>query len=337
MSAPILDLAEGTQWSDPGDELEEAVSRGLMEGHRGIAISAPSSVPLATRGTVPLWGLRLCSYREAIEQPLHAALLVASCVETGELKMGSVVDRPDSAGDGEDPGEGATGTTFQLDLIERLRIPAKPGTWIVRVLLYGEQSNVLRVELKRAPARFQDPAALALIRELANKPVVRALHPRPALGAGLPSYEAAPENPPVPEQPGIVLKIPRAIFFEGPAPLVVRGSFRARILQRDIRPPPTEQTAKMRGPRATAVLPLTLLAISSESLNPRVMSLVIPTYAELQGDGEEKVGTGSFAIDLNTLAPLEEKAQTIFFYALGGEQLSAAAPCAVVTRDQVPG
>ena len=59
MSPPVLRLDDAAHWTDLSGALDEAVGRSLMDGASGIAISAPSAIPLGARDTAPLWGLRV--------------------------------------------------------------------------------------------------------------------------------------------------------------------------------------------------------------------------------------------------------------------------------------
>jgi len=97
-----------------------------------------------------------------------------------------------------------------------------------------------------------------------------------------------------------------------------------------VRPPPSADAAKLRGPRATAVVPMALVALSSAKVGASIVQLVVPSYQPLEGEGELRTGTGAFTFDYFQLTQIPEQAQTLFLYAFAGALMSPVAPCALV-------
>jgi hypothetical protein len=332
MLQPTIDIAPEEFWGDPTGSLEHAVSSALEKDAAGIALAAPERVVLGRHTTLPLCGVYVASIETVLRVPLYKAVVIASCVETGEVRMFVAAEMPirDEEGEAEEAGEGSTGSSFQLDLFGEAGIPQRAATWVVRALLNDRVSNAVTVSIELPRNRFQDPAAAELLRELLRKPILRALNPRPSLGPGLPSYEPLPETPPVPEAPGIELKVKRAQLLEPKSQLLVHGSFHTQVLHRDVRPPPSADAPKLRGPRATAVVPMALVAINSDQVGAKITQLVIPSFQPLQGDAESPRGVGAFAFDYFQLTSVPVASHTLFLYAFAGPLMSPVAPCALV-------
>jgi len=332
-----LAFEPAAHWEDTLPLLDDAICDALERGALGIAIAAPAMVALGARKTFPLSGIRVATFAEVLRAPLYGAVVVCCCVETGEVRLAAAVPEPldKSIDDGEDPGQGKSGTLFQLDLFQAAGIPQKPATWVIRVLLNDSVSNAVTVVLEPTKSVFRDPAAEALVLEMLNRPVMRALHPRPSLGPGLPSYEMLPESPPTPTEAGITLQIKRAQLIAEKPELMVRGSFLVRVLPRDVRPPPTQDSARMRGPRATGQVPMTLLAVASHTPGAISTPLVVPTYQPLQPAGDGVTGSGAFTFDYCQLATLAVQPHTLFLYAFAGTVMSNVAACAMVHPNQL--
>jgi hypothetical protein len=336
MSAPALEIAPAEFWRGLDAALDDAIRRGLEASTEGLTIAAPASVKLGVHETLPLAGVRVGPFAEVLRAPLYQALVVCSCVETGEVRTQFAAPRPEELSPADqEPGEGTTGECFQIDLFELHQLPKRPATWVIRVLLLDQVSNAVTVQIAKPPTEFVDPAAEALILEALRKPVLRALNPRPALDGGLPSYEPLAETPPPPASPGIQLKLKRAQMIELKASLLVHGSFLCNVLPRDARPPPAKDAPKLRGPRPTAAVPMTLVVFGSRRPGATLVPMVVPIYQPLQGEGDARTGTGSFAFDYFALTGVELAPQTLFFYAFAGTLMSNLALCALVDRSEL--
>ena len=332
MSALSLELEPAEHWQDLSAALDGAMTRGLTEGTAGIAISGPPLVRLGVDTTLPLAGLRVASLLDSIRSPLYTALVISSCVETGEVRVRDLLRPPDETADdeGTEVGEGLTSDAFQLDLFAGDALPQRAATWVVRVVLREQISNPVTIRLAPPRARYQDPAAEELIRSLLRKPIIRALNPRPSLGPGLPSYERQPESPAIPQEPGIAIQVKRAQLLEAKSQLLLHGAFHANVLPRDVRPPPAADAPKLRGPRATAVVPMALVAIKSDRLGAELTPLVAPCYQPLEEDGDAWRGRGVFSFDYFQLTAAPPQARTLFLYAFAGALVSPVAMCALV-------
>jgi hypothetical protein len=323
-------------------EAEQALWDAMVErvraGLRGTVIAAPAFVGLEA-GRFPIAGFHVTRPGAVVAPSFwEHALVTAVCLETNELHVGRAFDAEAAGEAGPGSGKGVTGFTFQFDALKGLKLPSRPGTYLVALVVRESVSNRVTVRLGPSPARFQDPAVGAFVaRRLAESPP-RAVWPEP--GEPLPAYGPRAKAPPVPAGPGIALAVERVLLLEAGARCPLSGSFRLPVLPQEI----VRETAKggpapgrslQGGARPTAVLSITLLVTGSDSPGPFVASLAVPSFDALQPGQPRPVATGAFALDLLALPGMRPEPRTHFVYAFCGEVLAGPVATAFVAQDML--
>jgi len=312
-----LGLADADFWGDYTRTQEETLGYLDGIGFHGLLVDLPRTVALGKRGTVPLVGWYVRTFREDGQRDLEGqAVAVAVDLRTGELRAALALaggkPRPQPAPtDGQDPGDGVRSEMFETDLRRVLDLPPRPGRYAAAVILNDWVSNVVTTTLvDGAPA----DDARADGRATAWPPA--------AAGDDLPDYRRRPDSPAVPDGVAIVLAAAREVPAGGP--LVIRGSFRLplpaheRIAARD-------QTG-VSGPRA--VLPIALVVTGTEDPGPFPVELRVPVYAV---DGDQAIG--HFAVDLVTLGRLPHAPTSYFVHAFSRGVAAASVRIAMVAGD----
>jgi hypothetical protein len=156
----------------------------------------------------------------------------------------------------------------------------------------------------------------------------------PALpGKELPYYRRLPESPEVPAESGIALTIERVISLKPESRVILRGSFRLPVSDRDVVPAAEregEYEYDLGYLRPTAVVPITIVAAGSDLLGPVQFNLRVPSYSEIDRSASERTANGFFTIDLFQLEDMPHEPQTYFFYAFSGESFTGPALSALV-------
>lgn len=367
MSGP-LGLKDADFWDDPRRTEDEVHERLLEQGFLGVVIDAPARVPLAARDTLPVCGVRVTTFAENRTLSIPAATVAtASCLETHAVRAGMAFEqkplapRPRRDGGPDGPVEGVTIANFETDLRARLRIPWRPGTWLVTFLVRDRTTNRVTVKLEQGGGGggFTDPAVAAVLAARRRPRYPQPVWPRPEPGKPLPSYAPRPDSPPVPDAPGIALAVERLVRDTGDAQVVLRGSFRLPLLERELVKPadPADQAALEAleddaraaaladgmawqdpgDPEAAAVVPITVVATGALRAAPLVLHLQVPVRHPIDPTADAPEGTGHFALDLLALPGGERlRGQTSFIYALSGEALAGPATVALVDPRIVP-
>lgn len=356
-----LGLAEADLWGDPRAREDVIIDRLIDEGFLGVVVEAPARVALGARATLPLVGVEAAPLSGAGGwAPVRlAAVACASALETREVRA-ALAFAPADAGPPSFPPEadppalvGAQYEMFEVDLRARLRLPWRPGTWVVGLLVREQATNRVAVRLEAGAPGFVDPAVAALLGAKRRPRYPQPVWPRPAPGTPLPSYRPRPDSPPLPEGRSIALAVERLVRDVDDAQVVVRGSFRLPVLEREVVKPADPADAALveamderaraelladgaawqdpGDPEATAVLPITLVATGAERPAPLVVRLQVPVHAPIDPTADAPEATGHFALDLLKVDGGERlRGQTSFIYALCGEVLAGPAAVAVV-------
>jgi hypothetical protein len=331
--APIdLGLSDSDYWDDPLKTRMQIEDRLLDEDRSLSLIGAPSQVAYQQRDTLPLVFLRVGKQDAVARLPFrHFALLIAQELTTNTTYSGlAVLDDavPSPPYDGP-PLEGMTGEAWVVDLRDRLQLPWTRGELLVSLVMRDAMTHRVRIKLDKGG--YKDPAVDAYLAEAEQQPQLASVHP-PLRGQDdgrtLPSYRVQTDSPPLPDQLGINLAVPRVISRNPNMRCVIKGSFRLRPLARELAPAGTE----VGGADVSAVVGIGLVVTGSDLAAPYQFDLKVPVYDPVATvDGHNEV-TGYFALDLQTLANLNAIDQTYFIYALSGELLTGPVPMALVTR-----
>lgn len=326
--APVdLGLQDADYWDDPLKTRMQIEDRLLDEERSLTVIGAPSLVAYQSRETLPLVVLRVGKQDEIARLPFrHFALLIAQELTTNTTYSGlAVVDDavPIPPYDGP-PLDGWTGEAWVVDVRDRLQLPWQRGELLISLVMRDTISHRVRVKLDKGG--YKDPEVEAYLAEADGKPQLAEIHPKPRGdddGRTLPSYRAQKDSPPLPEQLGINLAVPRVIARNPNMRAIIKGSFRLRPLPRELAPA---------GADVSAVVGIGLVITGSDLPAPYHFDLKVPVYEPVRTvDGQGEV-TGYFTLDLQTLANLDNIDQTYFIYALSGELLTGPVPMALVTR-----
>lgn len=366
MSGP-LGLKDAEFWDDPRRTEDDVHERLLEQEFLGVVIDAPARVPLGARASLPVCGVRSTTFRENLSLSIPgAAVATASCLETREVRAGMAFVQktpatlPSEGTPPDDPGEGVTIANFETDLRARLGLPWRPATWVVTFLVRDRATNRVTVKLEAGGrAGFTDPAVAALAAAQRRPRYPQPVWPRPQPGKALPSFRPRPDSPPVPEAPGIALEVERLVRETDDAQVVLRGSFRLPLLEREVVKPadPADAAALERldedardealrdglawqdpgDAEATAVVPITIVSTGADRAAPLVLPLQVPVHEPVDPTADAPEVTGHFALDLLAQPGGERlRGQTSFIYALSGAALAGPATVALVDPRLVP-
>lgn len=333
-------LSDDGFWSDPYATREETVERLFDDGAVGLWIDAPARVPFASRETLPVWAARHLTQREhARGNEFAGTTLVAVREASGDVYAGPVFRWKDDGDDGVvapapepvDPGEGTMASVQVYDA--RAAIPELPwadGRYALTLLVKGRASD--RVDVALVPARPADPAAQEFVARHRAAGYPRAVYP--AEGASpLPRYDRTTASPEL-DGDGLALSLDVEALPVNAASCVLRGVVRRPLRAREIvrpRDSHEEHFAAQRGlgwvdvgdARATAVLPVTLVLVTTERPGPYVLQLQVPVRdAVIEGAS----ATAHFHVDLFALREMPRVPDTYFVFGFAGPTPSAPCP-----------
>ena len=308
----------------------------------GMILDGPARVEIDKWDTVRLAGVRKASYEQNFDVRLEKrAILVAARVETGEVLAGPAFEhkdeveppprRPESFPQGENV------RPFSIDLRKRLpTLPWRPGTLAITVLLYDQRSNSVITRLEHKASK--DPEVAKYLE--AQK------HPRfpgpatPAESAHV-SYARDPRSPEVPKAAGIVLAIERVTVDRPGARAILHGSFRLPATEGETvraRPegPDGANWRDVGDPRATAVMPISLVITGDDDLGPWVEPLRVVSREPLVTEGKKTYATGYFNIDLLRAPDPVRQHQSYAVWAVSGDTISEPVKVSLLNPDAVP-
>jgi hypothetical protein len=318
MTTSLFGLSGEDYWNAPWKNSAQLHQQYVLEDQWGLYFDAPASVSSATKKSIPAALLYVASSRDALKADFErTAKIVAVRLEDRALFIGNAVPPQDTLPSPkvETDSEMPTSAKYTLDLHAQLRLLDMPGTYRVFVLLRGQMSNVIELRIDEGLDTFSLPGSLPPL-------------PSPNLMA---SVEGLPE---IPAEPGIALSIDRVVLDLKDSVMPLKGSFRIPAMLRERVPEPFP--AGLDGiypfpdygtPRAAAVVPITLVVLSSQYAAAIVIRLQVPTI---------DATTGRFAIDLLRDPSIRGFAQTYFIYAFCGEFHAGPAIAATVTADMLP-
>jgi hypothetical protein len=340
MTSHPFKLQGDEYWTDPFKNAMDLQDATIGEGKTALLIDAPPLVDSGIHQTIPVLVYTCMTQKDEFAMPLErGALLVATRLEDRETFTAAAVSQENPQPGGKQqfvPQEGVLATSsLSADLRKRLALDLSPATYMVTLLLRDRASNRVRVTVARPSAGYTDPEVEKVLGAPAPPPPAPVT---PAPGSPLPSYAPVPTSPPVPATAGVALTAPRVFLTKDGTQAVVAGSFRVPVLQRErvtAGGPPVG--AERAGKAPTAVVPVTLVVLSSETsaYGPYRMRMRVPSYDAIAGGAGAEV-TGHFAVDLFSFAGLEKRAATCFVYAFVGEWMAGPVPVGVVTEKQLP-
>ena len=340
MTGPVLDDA---MLADP-TLLEDALAGFIDAGAAGLALLTPARLSTTGPGKLQLVGCRVIPLREAALRPVFEdmALLVACHLESGKVYVARAFGESNEAADAPppppDPGEGWTGSSFRIDIRERLGLPRDPGKFALWLILRGESWGPVRFEITRpAPPPVDDVEVIKFIAEWRARNVPKptgadpsSVWPRESVLGNYPSYRPAAESPPIPKQ-GISLWMKRCVVLEKGARWILGGSYRLAIPRRHVVLHPVS------GDPATAVLPITLVITTSQTAGPMVLNLRVPGKTPINQDDATPVVEGYFTLNLFAQTGIWRLPQTYFAYAICGDTLSPPVVSSLVTESMLAG
>lgn len=369
-----LSIPEADFWSEPRRTQLDVADRLLDDGFRGLLVDAPRTVDLKQRGELPLVIARAATHAERRGPPFEAhAVLVAVRLPSNQVLVGRAF-KPKEARPGPPPPsgpapKGASVVLYDLDVRERLPgLPWRPGEVLTRVLYRDLASNCARTTLG-APAPA-DPAVAAFV---AAQPVAFPQPVWPPAGARWSRAEGDPALPAGPGIELAVdrsVVIPARGEARCELRLAARVPWRPRYAVRP-KPPegpkppapddggeafeldePTERAlrgaearaaeARALGlvwqdpadPKATAVVPLMVVAVRADAGGTITFPLQVPVHAPLDPDAPPETVELHAAVDLLELPyGLRLAGGTTFIYAFTDGLMAGPVPTAVL-REQ---
>ncbi len=349
MSNGPLMLNDDEFWGDCGRTEELVLTRIAKENFCGLLIDGPERISMNQRDTAPVAGYFVRSLRDDLVVNQETQLLVAALnLETNYLLVGLALDTGKIPGPRPprptvDPGEGTVLNLFKTDLRRALKLPWQHGRYRVSALLREYLSNPITVEIGRSKLEYDDPEVAKFLEAERRRAI---LPPAPKIFPAinekqpgrLPEYRRREDSPPIPDQPGIVLVMDRVVALRPRAACVLRGSYRLPILQREIVRPFADsgQLPDVGDPRATAVVPVTLVLTGSDLTGPWVFRLQAPSYDPIVAGEETPVVSGCFTLDLLQLPGFPRRAMTYFISVFNGAHVAGPSPVALISEDMLP-
>lgn len=324
----FLALPDEHFWADPLASQVE-VSLDLVRSKAlGVLLDGPGRVDLTARGSLPIVVGQVATYADfdRADAARHGVLSAVE-VDSGQAYAAPLQDQEMApagpAGQATPSKKGIGAQLWFAQARTRLGLPWSAGRWLLTVHVGDRASGRLEVRLER-PAAPEDAAAVA---ELLVEERRRRLQawPEAALRG-----EDDPAAPPPPEEPGVALELDRVIVLRPGAPVAARVAFRLPAGPQDR---PLDGAEVLGAPGARAVLPVTLLVVGTELVEPRLYPLRLPSLDDpAASDG---VVAGRAVVDLRRLPGFVGKPQTYHAWALAGEQLAGPATFTLLTEEQV--
>ncbi|MBN2573172.1 MAG: hypothetical protein JXP73_01280 [Deltaproteobacteria bacterium] len=331
MNEHPFNLQGDEYWTKPFKNDRALAERTIFQSQAGLFIDGPPVVDLAVRNTIPIPVFSCLSQKDALAVPLKRyAYLVATRLEDRQTFTGFAVprDKPlPQAPPGAQADESSMVTDNLLpDLKRQVGLGDDPGTYQVVLLLRERASNGVQIGVSKSGG-YADPEVAKFIEK---QPLPAPAPVTPAPGTPLPSYRRSDASPELPQTAGIAISAPRVSVLRQGAQVAIAGAFKVPLLKREM------TGASPGGQEATAIVPITLVAFSSDPgrFGPFVMKMRVPSYDAIAA--ADPVGTGYFAIDLLGLPGVQPKAATFFVYAFLGEWMSGPAHVGLVTPDMLP-
>jgi hypothetical protein len=324
----FLALPDEHFWADPLEHQVE-VSLDLVRSKAlGVLLDGPGRVDLSRRGSLPLVVAQVATFADFDRADVgRHGVLSAVEVESGQAHAAPLQDQDMApagpAGQATPPKKGVGAQMWFAQARTRLGLPWSAGRWLLTVHVGDRASGRLEVLLERPVA----PADAAAVAELLVEERRRRLQAWPE--AALRGEDDAAAPPP-PEQPGVALELDRVTVLRAGAPVAARVSFRLPAGPQDR---PLEGAEVPDAPGARAVLPVTLLVIGTQLVEPRLFPLRLPSTDDpAASDG---LVTGRAVVDLRRLPGFVGKPQTYHAWALAGEQLAGPVAFTLLSEEQV--
>lgn len=335
MTQGLCKLEDAEFWTDPSRTRGDVQRQLSKDGFQGVILDGPRRVPLDGRGTAPILGWHVASFREAQRVSFDTfAIVTAITQEAGEclarrLYDPRVRDTSKTKGSGpKEPGEGTSYRMFTFDLLERPGVPLFEDTALVRVIVQDQVSKRLECSFSKPALAFRDPAVQAFLEKRrgaetssslgAFRRTARPVTPPLVSGKVLPSYRPSEATPKPPKGQGIRLTTPKEA--RRGAPCVLRAAFRLPVPE-GLLVAKGDDAPDLGDPKAKSVLPLGLLLTGDRLPGPYLLQLQVPVYEDPHP--ETGLAAGALALDLSEHMRLP--AQTYFAYAFSGTAMGGPA------------
>lgn len=346
MTQGVFGLPDAAFFEGKAQQESDRVADRVLEDNdfMGLLLDGPARAEIDQRNQLPLAGVRKCTHEQNFDVNLDArAILVAARLETGEVSAGRAFEVKD-AGAAERPKrpakfpKGRSVQPFSIDARSRLPdLSWRPGTLALTLLLWDQRSNTVFTRLEHRATR--DPEVQKYLDALR-----RPRFPGPASPAeeGEVSYDQGAASPPLPAGVGLDLAVARVVVAGRGAKAVLRGSFRLPVNEADVvRPKPDdpELAAAWRDvedPRATAMVPLTLVITGDDVAGPWVKPLRVPARVPLQKQKDQLLAAGYFSVDLLHGAGAPGLRQSYAIWAVHGEVVSGPVRMALIPPEALP-
>jgi hypothetical protein len=307
----------------PSDFDDLVMDRLIASSGAELSLAPPSQLAPGDAGRAPLVGCVVLDLMEGGPSFPRAAVLVASCLESGVVQAVKLMNPEGESPDEDDhePSEGFSALPFAVDLRGLLVLPERrPETHRLNVVLRATASSPVDLVVGGEESSYRDEEVEKFLAQRRTAPQAREVSP-PAGEGDLPSYEQRETSPEVPTEPGLAMAAARVAVI-GMGPLLLEGSFRLPLVERDRVAEPAEGAP-------TNVVPVSIVVTGSNIPGPWSWDLGVPCAEE----GEEV--TGHFALDLLSMQGFPQEPQTLFVYAVSRGVFSGPAVVGLVTPDML--
>ena len=336
MKQGFTTLATHEFFEDPLRARAAALEAMALDGWEGIALDAPRAVATDRYVTLPMvLGRRIGLGADAGLNLRRDTLLAVTHLERNFTHVAFAFDWKEIARPARpvaavapvgEPG-GFVSSFTPMDLRSRVPdLPWEPATLSITALLGDRSAN--RVRVKLGGALPEDPAVTAFVARNRAVAYPRPVWPPRVEGGVFPLYE--PPAAPGVGALGIAGSFDAGTVSAAGARCVFRGRFRLPVMDREIvreRDRYDDELSAPRGagwvdvgdPRASAVVPITLVFVSEERAGPTVVRLQVPSATEVAPDEAGKPVEGCFAVDLAAIGGMPRDPGRHRLWAFSGE------------------
>jgi hypothetical protein len=309
-------------WTDPWKNKDAVRDETTGSLRPALVIDGPDLVDLDARRTLPVplyHSVRLGDLRGALLE--DTAILVGVRLSDRMTWAGMATPPLEGAREAPDPGgdESFIGLPYDIDARGQLGLPWRPAEWMFQVLQRDRTSNRVKVKLDR-PRAFKDPE----VEEYLARKGEEEWHPEMPEGMPPVDFGEHADSPPAPKDEGVAVAAPRVVPIRKDMRAMLRGTVRVTPLPNEI-----VRTPLALQPKATAIVPVTLLVTGSESVGPLVARIPVEIRAKIDAKKPAPV-TGWFSFDLLAAPQQPRSAQTFFVYAFAGQPSAGPVLCALV-------
>lgn len=318
MGANAFGLRDDQFWQEPLTTFSQTGKRLKDDGFEGIVIAGPSEIPTDTRDRFPVISLRVVPSEEASRFPFSShAYVCAVELSSGLVYTGPAATRqfakPRKDPNAPPPPPGLRSDGNVADLFTTASVPNGVGRYAIRTIVWERASEPIFIDAGPSSLLENESAFNERLVKRRKETIARWYS---ELKTDNLLLDKQNESPSTPSEPGLAISCQAEWNATERKPLQLYGSFALPLSDLFAAEKTTEEEeVPFRG-----VLPIALLAISSDGGMVGMRTIIVPLPASQQ-DSEHTEGW--FSLDLSTIMELPATDQDLVLFALSGVHLSS--------------